>query len=337
MKAGKLPQAVLERSVLRYVKKENKNEQPPAVGFDAGVFLVKEERMAAMTQTVSGEGVRTGELALLRAVNSLAVAGAVPEQVTFAITLPVSMEESELKKMMERVQKRCKELSVTVAAGHTAVSKSVTEPVVSVTALGSMVLESDSEMLVHTAKQTVAGAKIIMTKWCGLCGTALLAEHYKEALCTRYTKSFIEKAEPFFEKISVLKEVELAKEAGVLFMHAAAEGGIFGALWELAEQIGCGMDIDIRKIPIKQETVEICEYFDCNPYQLRAEGSLLLVSKQAEQLCLALQNVGIPAAVIGEVKEGNDRRLLNEDEVRFLEPNRVEEYERIRESFNRIK
>ena len=60
MKAGKLPQAVLERSVLRYVKKENKNAQPPAVGFDAGVFLVKEVRMAAMTQTVSGEGVRTG-------------------------------------------------------------------------------------------------------------------------------------------------------------------------------------------------------------------------------------------------------------------------------------
>ena len=334
MKAGKLPQAVLERSVLRYVKKENKNEQPPAVGFDAGVFLVEEVRMAAMTQTVSGEGVRTGELALLRAVNSLAAAGAVPEQVTFAITLPVSMEESVLKKLMERIQKRCKELSVTVAAGHTAVSKSVLEPVVSVTALGKITSLSDGEKSVNREQQSsVAGAKIIMTKWCGLCGTALLAEHYKEALCTRYTRSFIEKAEPFFEKISVLKEAELAKEADVLFMHAAAEGGIFGALWELAEQIGCGMDIDIRKIPIKQETVEICEYFDCNPYQLRAEGSLLLVSRQAEQLCLVLQKAGIPAAVIGEVKEGNDRRLLNEDEVRFLEPNRVEEYERIRENF----
>ena len=333
MKAGKLPQAVLERSVLRYVKKENRNEQPPAVGFDAGVFLVKEVRMAAMTQTVSGEGVRTGELALLRAVNSLAAAGAIPEQVTLAVTLPASMEESELKKLMERVQKQSKELSVTVAAGHTAVSKSVTEPVVSVTALGRINSLSDGEPLADMEKKNVAGAKIIMTKWCGLCGTALLAEHYKEALCTRYTRSFIEKAEMFSDKVSILKEAELAREAGALVMHAAAEGGIFGALWEFAEQIGCGMDIDIRKIPINQETVEICEYFDCNPYQLRAEGSLLLVSKNAEQLCAVFQNAGIPAAVIGELKEGNDRRLLNEDEVRFLEPNRVEEYERIRESF----
>ena len=333
MKAGKLPQAVLERSVLRYVKKENRNEQPPAVGFDAGVFLVKEVRMAAMTQTVSGEGVRTGELALLRAVNSLAAAGAIPEQVTLAVTLPASMEESELKKLMERVQKQSKELSVTVAAGHTAVSKSVTEPVVSVTALGRINSLSDGEPLADMEKKNVAGAKIIMTKWCGLCGTALLAEHYKEALCTRYTRSFIEKAEMFSDKVSILKEAELAREAGALVMHAAAEGGIFGALWEFAEQIGCGMDIDIRKIPINQETVEICEYFDCNPYQLRAEGSLLLVSKNAEQLCSVFQNAGIPAAVIGELKEGNDRRLLNEDEVRFLEPNRVEEYERIRESF----
>ena len=332
MKAGKLPQAVLERSVLRYVKKENKNEQPPAVGFDAGVFSIKEVRMAAMTQTVSGEGLRTGELALLRAINSLAASGAIPEQVTLSVTLPVSMEEAELKKLMEQMQKKCKELSVTVAAGHTAVSKSVTEPVVSVTALGRMVETSEGLKLADRQKQDVAGAKIIMTKWCGLCGTALLAEHYKEALCTRYTKSFIEKAEQFSDKLSVLKEAELAKEAGADFMHAAAEGGIFGALWELAEQIGCGMDINIRKIPIRQETVEICEYFDCNPYQLRAEGSLLLVSREPEAVCEMLQKEGIQAAVIGELKEGNDRRLLNEDEVRFLEPNRIEEYERIREN-----
>ena len=299
MKAGKLPQAVLERSVLRYVKKENKHEQPPAVGFDAGVFLIKDVHMAAMTQTVSGEGVRTGELALLRAVNSLVAAGAVPEQVTLAVTLPVCMEETELKKLMERVQKQSQELSVTVAAGHTAVSRSVIEPIVSVTAFGRMSELSEELLLADRPKQAVAGAKIIMTKWCGLCGTALLAEHYKEALCTRYTRGFIEKAEQFSDKISVLKEAELAKEAGALCMHTAAEGGIFGALWELAEQINCGMDVDIRKIPIKQETVEICEYFDCNPYQLRAEGSLLIVSKQAEQLCTVLQNAGIQAAVIG--------------------------------------
>ena len=231
------------------------------------------------------------------------------------------------------MQKQSQELSVTVAAGHTAVSRSVIEPIVSVTAFGRMPELSEELLLADRPKQAVAGAKIIMTKWCGLCGTALLAEHYKEALCTRYTRGFIEKAEQFSDKISVLKEAELAKEAGALCMHTAAEGGIFGALWELAEQINCGMDVDIRKIPIKQETVEICEYFDCNPYQLRAEGSLLLVSKKAEQLCDVLQNAGIPAAVIGEVKEGNDRRLLNEDEVRFLEPNRIEEYERIRGSF----
>lgn len=325
MKAGKLPQTVLTRSVLRYVRKENKNEQPPAVGFDAGVFSINEARMAAMTQTVSGEGIKTGRLALLRAVNSLAAAGAVPAQATLSVTLPESMAEEELKMLMEGVQDGAKACQVTVAAGHTAVSRSVTEPVVSVTVLGQM------EALEKTEKKNITGAKIVMTKWCGLCGTALLAEHYKDKLCTRYTRSFIEKAEQFSDKISVLEEAMLARKAGADFVHDAAEGGIFGALWELAEQADCGMDIDIRKIPIRQETVEICEYFDCNPYQLRAEGSLLIISRQAEALCDKLQKEGIPAAVIGEVKEGNDRRLFNEDEVRFLEPNRVEEYERIKE------
>lgn len=332
MKAGKLPQTVLARSVLRYVRKENKNEQPPAVGWDAGVFSVNEVRMAAMTQTVSGEGIKTGWLALLRAVNSLAAAGAVPEQITLSVTLPESMSEEELKKLMEQVQESAKACKVTVAAGHTAVSTSVQEPVVSVTALGAMKVLPDGKALEEIKKENIAGAKIIMTKWCGLCGTALLAEHYKDKLCTRYTRSFIEKAEQFSDKVSVLEEASLAWEAGADFVHDAAEGGVFGALWELAEQADCGMDIDIRKIPIRQETVEICEYFDCNPYQLRAEGSLLIISRQAEVLCDTLQKAGIFAAVIGEVKEGKERRILNEEEVRFLEPNRVEEYERIRES-----
>ena len=42
-------------------------------------------------------------------------------------------------------------------------------------------------------------------------------------------------------------------------MHDITEGGIFGALWEIGEASGTGITADLRKIPIKQETVEICE------------------------------------------------------------------------------
>ena len=43
-----------------------------------------------------------------------------------------------------------------------------------------------------------------------------------------------------------------------------------------------------------------------------------------------LNEAGISASVIGRVNESNDRVLINEDETRFLEPNRVDDYEKAR-------
>ena len=111
-------------------------------------------------------------------------------------------------------------------------------------------------------------------------------------------------------------------------MHDVAEGGVFGAVWELAERLQSGVEIDLKKIPILQETVEISEYFDINPYQLRGDGALLCLAQDGAVIIEELKKSGIPATVIGRMTDGNDRILINEDETRHLEPNRVEEYER---------
>ena len=51
-------------------------------------------------------------------------------------------------------------------------------------------------------------------------------------------------------------------------MHDITEGGVFGAFWEMASGAGVGLEVDLKKIPIRQETVEICNYFGVNPYQI---------------------------------------------------------------------
>ncbi len=33
-------------------------------------------------------------------------------------------------------------------------------------------------------------------------------------------------------------------------------------MWELAQRAGVGLEIDLKKIPLKQETVEICEFLE---------------------------------------------------------------------------
>ena len=40
-------------------------------------------------------------------------------------------------------------------------------------------------------------------------------------------------------------------------MHDVTEGGIFGALWEIGAAFKVGLEVDLQKILLKQETVEI--------------------------------------------------------------------------------
>ena len=110
-----------------------------------------------------------------------------------------------------------------------------------------------------------------------------------------------------------------AGKSGVSFMQAVREGGIFASLWELAERAGVGLHIDLMKIPMDQTVVEICNYYDLNPYEILSSGSALLFAKQGQQLCEELAAIGIPAAVIGQTTDGNDRIIQNGEEIRYLD------------------
>jgi len=86
-----------------------------------------------------------------------------------------------------------------------------------------------------------------------------------------------------------------------------------------------GLEVDLKKILLKQETVEICEFYDINPYMLISSGCMLIITDHANQLVDELNANGITAAVIGRITEGNARVIINEEERRFLEPPKSDE------------
>ena len=96
-------------------------------------------------------------------------------------------------------------------------------------------------------------------------------------------------------------------------------------LMEMAEASGVGLDIDLKKIPIRQETIEICEVYDINPYLLISSGAMLIGTDHGSRLVEELTRAGIHASVIGYAVEGRDRIVRNGDEKRFLEPPKTDE------------
>ncbi|MBO5657534.1 MAG: hydrogenase maturation factor, partial [Agathobacter sp.] len=116
-----------------------------------------------------------------------------------------------------------------------------------------------------------------------------------------------------------------AVKMGVAAMHDVSEGGVFGALCEMAQAANVGLTIELKKIPVRQETIEISEFFDINPYKMLSTGSLLMGTEDGNALVLALEAIGVPAVVIGKATDSNDKVLVNEDERRFLETTQTDE------------
>lgn len=87
----------------------------------------------------------------------------------------------------------------------------------------------------------------------------------------------------------------------------------------MGEIAGVGLKIYGRDIPVRQETVEICNFFDVNPYQMQSEGSSLLLAQSGYRLKKSLQERGISSEIIGFTTENNDRIVINGEEKRYLE------------------
>lgn len=334
MRPGKISDSVLKRSVLKQIRfKRQEVLSGAGIGEDCAIFAPSGLCVSAVAQTATAEGADMARL-LTRCANNLASAGARPLASLLTLLLPETAEEALLRQLMEAAEETGRQMGMQIAGGHTTVSRHVDCPLACVTIYGTPMEGPEAaagELLGegagpgHSAAPLCVtrgvrpGQDIVLTKWVALEGTALLARIHRQRLLERYPAHLVETAEGFDRYLSVIPEAASAVKSGILAMHDASEGGILAALWELAESSGVGLSIDLRKIPIRQETVEICEFCGVNPYMLASSGCLVLAADHGEALADRLAAERIPAAVIGRATAGRDRLLYNGDEKRYLD------------------
>lgn len=329
MEIGKVPENVLKRAVFKQIK----HVRPevilhPGVGEDCAAIETKEDEVLVFsTDPITGASKGMGTLAVHITANDLASSGAEPVGILTCVVLPPGTREKRLRELMQEIVAASRELKIEVMGGHTEISDVVNRPVITVTGVG----KAKKDRLISTGGLQ-PGDDLVMTKWAGLEGTSIIAAEKQEELAKRLPSQIINAALEMREYISVVPEAAVAVKTGVSAMHDVTEGGIFGALWEMGEASGVGILADLKKIPIRQETVEICELFDINPYMLISSGSMLIGTPHGNLLVDDLQKQGIPAAVIGRATEGNDRIVVNGEEQRFLEPAGSDQLYKIYES-----
>ncbi len=314
MRKGKISENVLKRSVLKKIRTHRDEVISGAgVGTDCAVLTFGEGYDTVISTTpVTAPTEDISTYAIPMSLNN--IAGAEPIGVMLAVVLPEKTEESELQTMMERAEEACRLSNVEIIGGHTEVLPGIAEPIMTVTGVGKR--HGRATDLLRGVKP---GQDIVISKWIGIEGTIRLARGRRKELCMRYPAAMVEEAVSYDRYLSVIPEAATAMKSGVCGMHDVSRGGIFGALWELAEEAGVGLEIDLKKIPVKQETIEICEFFELNPYELLSGGCLIMTADNGENLVMALKREGIPSVIVGRTTDRNDRVIYNEDEKRYLD------------------
>lgn len=316
MKEGKLPENILLRSVIKPLRKVRTGRMMNSVGLgeDCAVFASSDGQ-----NLVSGmnSGVlhceESAGVVFHSAINTVAAKGAKPVGVLLSLTMPTICTEADLKRIMNQLIAEAGAMEIDIAGGHTESVKGLSAPLLTVTAFGE--IPRDVEI-----RKAQPGDDLVITGNIALAGTYLLAATRREELLKRYPASFIDEAILLEKELSVVPEAAVATLSGACAMHDASHGGIFTAMWEMAQGAGIGLEVVLRKLPIRQETVEICDYLDINPYELQSQGCLLVATPDGHHLAMQMQEKGLEAQVVGRFTKGPDRVILNGEERRFLEP-----------------
>lgn len=316
MEIGKIPPEILNRIVLNpinnYNLKRNDVYLRPKTGEDCSAVTFGEELCVLSADPITGAEQDIGYIAVHINCNDIASSGAEPVGILLTILLPEGSTEQTLSDIMSGAYEAAKEVGIEILGGHTEVTNVVNKAVVSAAVIG----RTNKNNFIATGGAKI-GQDVIMTKWAGLEGTAIIAKEYEQVLSDKINDELLHKAKSMRGFLSVIKESRIARKMGATAMHDVTEGGILGAVWEIADCSGTGITVELDKIPVREETRAICEVGHISPYELISSGSMIITAFDGQKIVEALQKEGIESAVIGKITE-KDKYVIQHGNIEQL-------------------
>jgi hydrogenase maturation factor len=222
------------------------------------------------------------------------------------LNLPPDISEADLAALWEAYSRACADLGLAVVTGHTARYDGCNWPMVG----GATCAAIGPEDAFVTPTMARPGDLVVVTKGAAIEATALFAATFPERLAKGVGEEITAAADRLFEQMTVVPEARIAaayglRDRGVTAMHDATEGGVLGALAELAAASRVGLRIQLDAIPVRPEVRLVCDHVGIDPYISISEGTLIATVRpeHADGFLAALGGAGIPAGLIGEVTD----------------------------------
>ena len=160
---------------------------------------------------------------------------------------------------------------------------------------------------------------ILLTKFVGSAGAASLVRRFPKRFRDRFSSGFLSGVFDAEEDLSAEEACGiLAALPEVSGITRLGSGGFYQGLWDFLRATGKGCFVDLNRVPIHQETVELANFLQEDPYTLYSAGCVLAATDRPEEAVERLRSAGIPAAVIGEVRRAPEKTVLRDGEPTFL-------------------
>lgn len=309
---GKIPPNLLREVVFKNLGAERAEVVlGPSLGIDGAVIEFGSHSAIVSMDPITGAMERIGWLAVNVNANDVATFGVEPAFFFSCILLPKDADKRTVEKICVQMNDAARELGISIAGGHCEVTPDLASPIV----VGCMMGITERKKYV-TAGGAKSRDRLILTKSAGIEGTAILASDRENQLKEVLKSATLKSAKQFYKRISIVKDALTAfKTGGVHAMHDPTEGGIAGAIHEMADASNLGVKISGEKIRVEPETVKICEFYRIDPLQLIASGSLLIASEPAlaEEIVKTLRKNRVHAEIIGEFLPSPEKRLMTHE------------------------
>ncbi|MDO4567823.1 MAG: AIR synthase family protein [Clostridia bacterium] len=309
MRIGKLNNDALDALVLSKLRHTRREVScAPQIGVDCAALDFGGSLIVVSTDPITSATANLGRLTVHVSCNDAAAAGAEPVGLLVTLLAPPDCTEADIDALTDELASAAAEANVDIIGGHTEITGAVTRMITCATVIARSI--NDAPIMPDGAEP---GDDIVLTKSAGMEGAAIIASDLPELLGD-ISECDIARAKGFFESISVVPEGICAARNGAKAMHDVTEGGVYGALWELAHASGCKLIVESALIPVDGVTRRICDAAGVDVYRLISSGCMLIACADGMQMCERLGQIGVSARVVGRAASGSgveiDGRLI---------------------------
>ena len=255
--------------------------------------------------------------------NDMATTGIAPQYAQLVLTLPPTLSLDDFKEYWDHIHWFCKELGVAITGGHTGQMEGQNS---TISGGGTMFLIAPQKDII-TSNQANPGDIIVVTKEAALTATSILAMCFPETVRNKAGEEIHRQACANFHRISSLTEAVRASEilipnVELRAMHDVTEGGLLGAISEMASASGCGFVIHNDRLPVSPVVQAVAEVFEIDPRFCVGAGSMIMAVKEGyeSKLITHLQAHAIEATAVGQFSALHEgcRIIENEEEKPFV-------------------